>query len=423
MPLVPLAGRTNAAGIASRRLHLNRRKKRVYARVRHRAAPFLDLSLAASAARASPSLQPEKTRPAGTRDVATVAEELTVNMNGRIYDPRLGRFLSVDPVYDRMYQTQGVNAYSYVRNNPVSYTDPTGLAGTGGVSGPVYEGGSQPPFVVTSNRGSPLPPWPSGPSLSLVVAGGGVANPWTPRSNAATMNQSFLNGGLIATATQGVAFSTDPATPEGTFGNPIDGEWVYTAYWPDEVGGFWPSAAVSIETGDVVRLPVRMAPGAIPLLLPTDGTPLEPIGALLGGAGLVRAGARAAFARAIAPLEQMGISSLGTEARALPRLHGNSSLAGGAHDVYVMRDVKTGQIYHFGETGRGYQVRGAEWARILDKQFGLKADVQLLRTVEGKAAAKALETRYIKTFEKAFGTKPGFMDESGVFIQIQKTRH
>jgi len=51
-----------------------------------------------------------------------------VNMNGRIYDPNLGRFLSPDPVNQDIYTSQTYNAYSYVRNNPLSLTDPTGFA-------------------------------------------------------------------------------------------------------------------------------------------------------------------------------------------------------------------------------------------------------------------------------------------------------
>ena len=49
-------------------------------------------------------------------------------MNGRIYDPIIGRFLQVDPVIAEPYNLQSYNAYSYVHNNPLSYTDPTGLS-------------------------------------------------------------------------------------------------------------------------------------------------------------------------------------------------------------------------------------------------------------------------------------------------------
>lgn len=61
--------------------------------------------------------------------------------------------------------------------------------------------------------------------------------------------------------------------------------------------------------------------------------------------------------------------------------------------------------------------------RKLRNEHGLDTVVEPLRTVEGKAAAKALETRYIETYEKVFGIKPGYVDDAGNIIQIQKGRH
>ena len=50
-----------------------------------------------------------------------------VNMNGRLYDPSLGRFLSPDPYVQFASDLQSYNRYSYVGNNPLRYTDPTGF--------------------------------------------------------------------------------------------------------------------------------------------------------------------------------------------------------------------------------------------------------------------------------------------------------
>ncbi|GAA0856626.1 RHS repeat-associated core domain-containing protein [Aliiglaciecola litoralis] len=47
-------------------------------------------------------------------------------MNGRIYDPTLGRFLQADPHIQAPMNSQNYNRYSYVLNNPLSYTDPSG---------------------------------------------------------------------------------------------------------------------------------------------------------------------------------------------------------------------------------------------------------------------------------------------------------
>ena len=49
-----------------------------------------------------------------------------VNMVGRLYDPKIGRFLTPDPVTTDL-SGQGLNGYSYVRNNPLTFVDPLGL--------------------------------------------------------------------------------------------------------------------------------------------------------------------------------------------------------------------------------------------------------------------------------------------------------
>jgi RHS repeat-associated protein len=51
-----------------------------------------------------------------------------INMNGRIYDPVLGRFLSPDPFVTSPENPQNYNRYSYVLNNPLKYTDPSGYS-------------------------------------------------------------------------------------------------------------------------------------------------------------------------------------------------------------------------------------------------------------------------------------------------------
>jgi hypothetical protein len=47
-------------------------------------------------------------------------------MNGRVYDYNIGRFYSVDPVIQAPGNSQSLNPYSYIMNNPLAGTDPTG---------------------------------------------------------------------------------------------------------------------------------------------------------------------------------------------------------------------------------------------------------------------------------------------------------
>lgn len=48
------------------------------------------------------------------------------HMNGRLYDPVLARFVSADPHVDNPFDLQSLNRYSYVNNNPLGFTDPSG---------------------------------------------------------------------------------------------------------------------------------------------------------------------------------------------------------------------------------------------------------------------------------------------------------
>jgi RHS repeat-associated protein len=67
----------------------------------------------------------------GTRRGFTFHEMLDnigiIHMNGRVYDPAVGRFLSVDPLIGNTAESQEVNPFAYAGNHPLSKVDPTGL--------------------------------------------------------------------------------------------------------------------------------------------------------------------------------------------------------------------------------------------------------------------------------------------------------
>ncbi|WP_228447337.1 RHS repeat-associated core domain-containing protein [Streptomyces paludis] len=73
---------------------------------------------------ATPALWPGADRSfvGGTSDSTGLTQ-----LGARAYDPKLGRFLSVDPMSD-MGESQRMNAYAYANNNPVTFSDPDGLS-------------------------------------------------------------------------------------------------------------------------------------------------------------------------------------------------------------------------------------------------------------------------------------------------------
>jgi RHS repeat-associated protein len=50
-----------------------------------------------------------------------------VDMRGRLYDPKLARFLSADPIVTEPFDGQRWDRYGYVRNDPLSFVDPSGF--------------------------------------------------------------------------------------------------------------------------------------------------------------------------------------------------------------------------------------------------------------------------------------------------------
>jgi len=81
----------------------------------------------------------------------------------RFYSPKLGRFLSADSMVPNAANPQAFNRYSYVRNNPLRYTDPSGNIPIDCYNDPSYCSNT------TTLPSSPYKPKPSGGNTPRVT--------------------------------------------------------------------------------------------------------------------------------------------------------------------------------------------------------------------------------------------------------------
>jgi len=101
-----------------------------------------------------------------------------IDMNGRIYDPLAGRFASPDPMMATPFWSQGLNRYSYVFNDPVNLTDPSGFCAVG--------------FICTQ-LGPYSAAYPNTGSSSASAASGSSENAGSALANNAVNLGSVLN--------------------------------------------------------------------------------------------------------------------------------------------------------------------------------------------------------------------------------------
>jgi RHS repeat-associated protein len=127
----------------------------------------------------------------GTLDPSTGLTHL----GAREYDPALGRFLTPDPIVDHT-NPQQLNGYAYANNNPVTYSDPSGLYFIGGEDdqgnqyGISYMGGST--TIIGSRKAV------NGVGTSRGTGGGTSGNSGSPgRSNSWEQTGRIYSNGLL----------------------------------------------------------------------------------------------------------------------------------------------------------------------------------------------------------------------------------
>ncbi|VAW42473.1 hypothetical protein MNBD_GAMMA01-703, partial [hydrothermal vent metagenome] len=124
-----------------------------------------------------------------------------INMGGRIYDAALGKVLQADPFVQDPANSQSFNRYSYVFNNPLSYTDPSGFISLRqiiGIVAAMVVGYFLGPFATTLWKAFWVG-FATGFTSAIIITGN---------------FRSALKAGLIAGAIAGIGFATsnNPAT-------------------------------------------------------------------------------------------------------------------------------------------------------------------------------------------------------------------
>ena len=155
-----------------------------------------------------------------------------VHMNGRIYDPLVGRVLSADPLVSHPTDSQSFNRYSYVWNNPLKYVDPSG-----------YE-----PLYILIITGPSKPP----PQAQQTVAGDPLLGNPISQGTLGSINSS----GSIAGAQSGgnFSYSSIPSMGGGSglyFGTGASGyqTQMYNATGPSSASATSTSSTTTTSTG------------------------------------------------------------------------------------------------------------------------------------------------------------------------------
>jgi RHS repeat-associated protein len=152
-----------------------------------------------------------------------------VNMKGRIYDPRVGRFLTTDPLVSHPGFSQSWNPYSYVLNNPLNLVDPSGFESVDGS------------VTYPDNSSVPLPDLVVNPEPG-VIEGSRLAHEINHDIPAAPQGDADMPAG-------------DPLPPVG--------ESLSENGYVQIEGGFVSGAAIGIVPGAGVAVEVGTAAGAL----------------------------------------------------------------------------------------------------------------------------------------------------------------
>jgi len=140
----------------------------------------------------------------------------------RFYSPNLGRFLSADSIVPNASNPQDFNRYSYVRNNPVRYIDPSGhvCSDPDAPNRTCESGRSYPNNAWSVNRTNPNSWFP--PVRLLVVGGGNDYDEEDHPGIDVNPDSAENPNPEVVASSSGVVYSSTACTIDPCVGNSVD---------------------------------------------------------------------------------------------------------------------------------------------------------------------------------------------------------
>lgn len=106
--------------------------------------------------------------------------------NARYYNPDIRRFTQADPIIQNVYDPQMLNRYSYVRNNPLRYTDPSGNLIFPAIVSAIRN-------ILGGNNSKPAPPKQAKPDAGVHKPTSGGSVPLSKVTGASSSNSGNSN--------------------------------------------------------------------------------------------------------------------------------------------------------------------------------------------------------------------------------------
>lgn len=166
-----------------------------------------------------------------------------INLGGRLYDPLSGRMFSPDPAIADPNNSQDYNKYTYARNNPLKYTDPSGNMPVLAV---IAIGAAMGGLINTASNAGNIHTFGDGLKYFGVGAAAGAAG-------------AGIGAAIVGPAGAGVSAYTDiVASAAGGFGGGFVGAagnaWIGGASFMEGLGNGFTNAVIGGITGAAMDL-------------------------------------------------------------------------------------------------------------------------------------------------------------------------